>query len=276
MRSRNNGIRPVRVIEVDVAHSLAGLGVGFVIGLTGIGGGALMTPILLLGFNVAPLVAVSTDLLYAAITKSGGIWNYARSGLVRYSIVVLMLCGSLPASWVALQVLSLIDTQMDIERVINLTLGLSLVLTSIAVFMRLQIQGLALALAETSYGAVLRRWRPYALIVAAALLGVLVTLSSVGAGALGTAILILLYPRLSMAQIVGTDLLHAVVLTAVAGLGHYQMGTVDLSLLAALLVGSLPGVWLGSYLGARLSPRVMQPVMGSLLMAIGLRFVLAG
>jgi len=261
---------------VDVAHSLAGLAVGFVIGLTGIGGGALMTPILLLGFNVAPLVAVSTDLLYAAITKSGGIWNYARSGLVRYEIVALLLCGSVPGALVALQLLSMIDAQVIIERVIDLTLGLSLVLTSIAVFMRMQVQRLAIVLSQTAYGAVLRLWRPYALVVAGTLLGVLVTLSSVGAGALGTAILILFYPRLSMAQIVGTDLLHAVVLTAVAGLGHYQMGSVDLSLLAALLVGSLPGVWLGSYLGTGLSPRVMQPVIASLLMAIGLRFVLAG
>jgi uncharacterized membrane protein YfcA len=104
----------------------------------------------------------------------------------------------------------------------------------------------------------------------------LVTLSSVGAGALGTAMLIVLYPRLSMPAIVGTDLVHAVVLTSVAGAGHYSMGNVDLTLLVYLLVGSLPGVFLGSHVGVRLSPRVMQPIMGSILFAIGLRFVLAG
>ena len=103
----------------------------------------------------------------------------------------------------------------------------------------------------------------------------MVTLSSVGAGALGTALLIVLYPRLTMPAIVGTDLVHAVVLTSVAGAGHYQLGGVDLELLAFLLIGSLPGVFVGSHVGARLSPRVMQPIMGSLLMAIGLRFVLA-
>jgi uncharacterized membrane protein YfcA len=121
-----------------------------------------------------------------------------------------------------------------------------------------------------------RRWRPLVTTLMGLLLGALVTLSSVGAGALGTAMLILLYPRLSMPAIVGTDLVHAVVLTSVAGAGHYSMGNVDLTLLVYLLIGSLPGVFLGSHVGVRLSPRVMQPIMGSILFAIGLRFVLAG
>jgi len=261
---------------VEIAYTLAGLVVGFVVGLTGIGGGALMTPILILGFGVAPIVAVSTDLLYAAITKCGGVFGYARKQLVHYRVVVLLLAGSLPASLLTLELLASFGAQALIEQVINLTLGFSLVLTSIAVFMRQRVKLLAEGMRETEIGQRLKKLRPLLTLLAGVVLGVLVTLSSVGAGALGTAVLILLYPRLSMAQIVGTDLLHAVLLTAVAGLGHYQMGSVDTSLLLNLLMGSLPGVFVGSYLGARLSHRVMQPVIGSLLMAIGLRFVLAG
>ncbi len=261
---------------MEIAYTLAGLVVGFVVGLTGIGGGALMTPILILGFGIPPLVAVSTDLLYAAITKCGGVFSYARKQLVHYRVVVLLLAGSLPASLLTLEVLASFGAKALIEQLINLTLGVSLVLTSIAVFMRQRVRLLAERLRDTGVGQRLKTLRPLLTLVAGALLGVLVTLSSVGAGALGTAVLILLYPRLSMAEIVGTDLLHAVLLTAVAGAGHYQMGSVDTSLLFNLLLGSLPGVFVGSYLGARLSPRVMQPVIGSLLMAIGLRFVLVG
>ena len=261
---------------MELAYTLAGLVVGFVVGLTGIGGGALMTPILILGFGIPPIVAVSTDLLYAAITKCGGVFSYARKQLVHYRVVALLLVGSLPASLFTLELLASFGARTVVEQLINLTLGISLVLTSIAVFMRQRVRQLAEQLRQTKAGRQLKKLRPLLTLLAGALLGVLVTLSSVGAGALGTAVLILLYPRLSMAEIVGTDLLHAVLLTAVAGMGHYQMGSVDTALLLNLLMGSLPGVFIGSYLGTRLSPRVMQPVIGSLLMAIGLRFVLAG
>jgi uncharacterized membrane protein YfcA len=261
---------------VELAYSIAGLAVGFVVGLTGIGGGALMTPILIVGFGIAPVVAVSTDLLYAAITKCGGIFSYARRRLVHYRVVALLLAGSLPSAVMTLKLIALLGPEAAIEQLINLTLGVSLVLTSIAVFLREKVQQLALGLASSELGVRLKRLRPFLTLVAGVVLGVLVTLSSVGAGALGTALLILLYPRMSMPAIVGTDLLHAVLLTAVAGVGHYQMGSVDLALLLSLITGSLPGVLAGSYLGSRLSPRVMQPLMGSLLMAIGLRFVLAG
>lgn len=157
----------------------------------------------------------------------------------------------------------------------NLTLGLSLVLTSVAVFLRNRIRAFAASLRENAFTLRVRRWRPAITLLTGLALGGLVTLSSVGAGALGTALLIVLYPRMTMAQIVGTDLVHAVVLTSIAGLGHYQLGGVNLELLGWLLVGSLPGVLVGSQVGTRLSPRVMQPIMGSVLMAIGLRFVLA-
>ncbi|GGO83186.1 UPF0721 transmembrane protein [Marinobacterium nitratireducens] len=261
---------------MEVAYSFAGLVVGFVVGLTGIGGGALMTPILIVVFGIAPVVAVSTDLLYAAITKFGGMWSYARKKMVHWKVVGLLLAGSIPGSLLTLNYLKGLEALESIEHLMNMTLGVSLVLTSIAVFLRNRIREKALSLENHPLADRARRIRPYATVLMGLLLGALVTLSSVGAGALGTAMLILLYPRMLMPGIVGTDLVHAVVLTSVAGAGHYTMGNVDLSLLLYLLIGSLPGVFLGSHVGVRLSPKVMQPIMGSILFAIGLRFVLAG
>ena len=260
---------------MEFAYIAAGLVVGFIVGLTGIGGGALMTPILILGFGIPPITAVSTDLLYAAITKFGGTITYARKKLVEYRIVVLLLLGSVPASLLTLEYLKGLDELSDIERIMNLTLGVSLVLTSMAVFFRHRIRQIVLKWQNNSAIGTLRRWRPVITVLMGTVLGCLVTLSSVGAGALGTAVLIVLYPHMSMKTVVGTDLLHAVVLTAVAGAGHYPIGNVDLELLVFLIIGSLPGVFLGSNIGTRLSPTFMQPIMGTLLFAIGLRFVFA-
>lgn len=261
---------------MEFAYSFAGLVVGFIVGLTGIGGGALMTPILIVVFGIPPITAVSTDLLYAAVTKFGGTFSYARKKLVEWRIVLLLLGGSIPGSLLTLHYLKGLDGLEQIEHLMNLTLGISLVLTSIAVFLRNRIRGQAMKWQHTNFAGHARKWRPFVTLFMGLLLGGLVTLSSVGAGALGTALLILLYPRMTMPAIVGTDLVHAVVLTGVAGAGHYQMGSVDIELLIYLLIGSLPGVFLGSHIGARLSPKVMQPIMGSILLAIGLRFVLAG
>lgn len=249
---------------------------GFIVGLTGIGGGALMTPILIVVFGIPPVVAVSTDLLYAAITKCGGMISYARKKLVEWRVVLFMLLGSIPGSLLTIRYLQGLDGLEQIEHLMNLTLGVSLVLTSIAVFLRNKIRNQAMKWQHTKAASHARKWRPLVTVLMGMILGALVTLSSVGAGALGTALLILLYPRMSMPTIVGTDLVHAVVLTSIAGAGHYQMGSVDMDLLIYLIIGSLPGVFLGSHIGTRISPKVMQPIMGSILFAIGLRFVIAG
>ncbi|TCK08442.1 sulfite exporter TauE/SafE family protein [Marinobacterium mangrovicola] len=260
---------------MEFAYIFAGLFVGVVVGLTGIGGGALMTPILIVVFGIPPFVAVSTDLLYAAITKCGGVVSYARNKLVQWKIVGFLLLGSIPGSLFTLNYLEGLEGLEQIEHLMNMTLGVSLVLTSVAVFMRARIRDLAGSLRDNPFTSSVRRWRPVITVLTGFALGAMVTLSSVGAGALGTALLIVLYPRMTMPAIVGTDLVHAVVLTSVAGAGHYQMGGVDLELLLYLLAGSLPGVFVGSHFGVRLSPRLMQPIMGSLLMVIGLRFVIA-
>ncbi|GGK75980.1 sulfite exporter TauE/SafE family protein [Amphritea balenae] len=261
---------------MEIAYSFAGLVVGFIVGLTGIGGGALMTPILIVGFGIPPVTAVSTDLLYAAITKFGGSFSYARKKLVEWRVVILLLSGSVPGSLLTLNFLEGLGGLEKVEHLMNITLGVSLVLTSIAVFFRTRIRNSVVLLKGTKFEKHGRRYRPAVTVLVGLILGGLVTLSSVGAGALGTAVLILLYPRMSMQNIVGTDLVHAVVLTAIAGAGHYSMGNVDLWLLLFLIMGSLPGVFMGSHIGTRISPKVIQPIMGSLLLAIGMRFVLAG
>ncbi len=260
---------------MDLYYSLAGFIVGLLVGLTGIGGGALMTPVLIVIFKVPLVVAVSTDLLYAAITKCGGVINYYRQKMINFPVVLLMLVGSLPASWLTLNYLQQLESLAKVEALINTLLGVSLLLTSVAVFLRSRIQRFSTKMAGRSSFRALAKYRPLVTVLAGFGLGGLVTLSSVGAGALGTALLIVCYPKMKMPEIVSTDLLHAVVLTTVAGVGHYSMGSVDLNLLFYLLVGSLPGVFIGSYYGVKLSTSVMQPVIGTVLMLIGGHFLLS-
>ena len=260
---------------MELAYSFAGLVVGFIIGLTGIGGGALMTPILIVVFGIPPAIAVSTDLLYAAVTKCGGIWAYSKNKLIEWKIVGLLLLGSVPSGLITINYLGELGSIDQLESLINITLGVSLTLTSIAVFFRDKIRGYILHKRHSRLQKAINRSRNVLTVFAGAMLGILVTLSSVGAGALGTAILIFLYPRLRMPGIVGTDLVHAVVLTSIAGAGHYQLGNMDFELLIYLLIGSIPGVFAGSHLGVKLSLKIMQPIIGSLLLMIGLRFILA-
>lgn len=261
-------------MELDLAYTAAGFVVGLIVGLTGIGGGALMTPLLVLGFGVNAATAVGTDLIYAAVTKCGGVAVYGRRGLVKWHIVGRLLLGSIPGALITIWVLSRLSVGDAIESVINATLSIALVLTSLALFFR----GRLMAAAETNRWPELRErlrpWRASLTTFMGLLLGVLVTISSVGAGALGTAVLVLLYPRLSVPLIVGTDLAHAVILAGVAGFGHFHLGTVDFVLLGALLLGSMPGVFIGSHLGVRLPDRVVRPVMASMLLVVGLRFAI--
>ena len=254
-------------------YTLAGLGVGFLVGLTGVGGGALMTPLMVLGFGVLPSVAVGTDLLYASITKSVGVWVHGRKETVNWKIVGLLAAGSLPAALVTIAILKLFI--MDIVRLqglITSALGMMLILTALALFFKDRliasvVQG---RIALTS----MRRWRALITILVGVVLGILVTLTSVGAGALGAVLLFLLYPRLPTVHIVGTDLAHAVPLTAIAGLGHfYYLGTVDVTVLASLLLGSLPGVWLGAHVGTAIPERVLRPILGAMLILLGVKLI---
>lgn len=260
-------------MDIDYSYTLAGFVVGFIIGLTGVGGGSLMTPILVIGFGIKPVIAVGTDLLYAAITKCGGIWVHHRQRTIVWKIVGLMSLGSLPASGLTIILLQHFNAHgIDYSSLITLTLGVALILTSLVLLFKRQLLVFSQRERFEAVRAIHQRFKAPITVLVGALIGVLVTLSSVGAGALGAAALFFIYPRLPAVTIVGTDLAHAVPLTAVAGIGHSHLGTVDLALLGSLLVGSLPGIFLGGNLGVRLPDRVVRPILASMLLVIGLRF----
>jgi uncharacterized membrane protein YfcA len=260
---------------VEIGYILSGLMVGILVGLTGVGGGSLMTPLLVFLFNFSPAVAVGTDLLFAAITKTGGVFvHHGTHGSVNWKIVRQLAYGSLPAAVLTILLLRYIDQQSkDISGVITYSLGVALILTSLAVIVRSYLKRHAPPISEESSAGRFGRRQPAVTIAVGVVLGVMVTLSSVGAGALGTVALFFLYPRLPALKVVGTDLAHAIPLTALAGAGHWTMGNVDFTLLATLLIGSLPGIWLGSHLSARIPDRILRPILASILLLIGLKFV---
>ena len=269
---------------MNMMYSLSGFAVGLLVGVTGVGGGSLMTPLLVFLFGFKPAVAVGTDLLYASITKSAGVLvHHGKHRSVDWRIVALMATGSLPAAALTLYVLkNLMSVGKEITGTITFTLGVALILTACALLIRaillrnktteLQLDDQASTVDNA--GRFSPRWERIATIFMGMVLGVLVTLSSVGAGALGTVALLFLYPRMSTLKIVGTDLAHAIPLTAVAGLGHLSLGNFDLDLLLSLLVGSVPGIWIGSLLSARIPESYLRPVLAILLMVIGIKFVL--
>jgi len=230
-----------------------------------------MTPLLVLLFGVAPATAVGTDLLYAALTKTGGVVVHQRRRHVRWDIVGRLAAGSLPGALLTIGVLdiSAVDRAV-LTRVVTQSLGIALILTAIAVLLRHRIQ----AWGSTASASWHRRRIGPLTVATGFVLGVLVTVSSVGAGALGVAALVFLYPRLSTVEIVGSDIAHAVPLTLVAGLGHAHLGTVDWGLLGSLLIGSLPGIWLGSMLSSRVPDRLLRSGLATLLVVIGGRLVL--
>ncbi|MDO9191037.1 MAG: sulfite exporter TauE/SafE family protein [Sulfurimicrobium sp.] len=259
---------------MDWMYTVAGLGVGFIVGLTGMGGGALMTPLLVLFFGVAPSVAVGTDLLYAAITKLGGVWVHGRRGSVEWKIAGLLALGSVPAALATIALLKAfaVNTR-HFESVIMTALGVALILTALALLFKERLRNYARRNAPENQTDQDWKWLDAATIATGAVLGVVVTVTSIGAGAMGAVALFFLYPRLSAVKIVGTDLAHAVPLTAVAGMGHFYLGTVDVALLLSLLLGSLPGIYLGSHLGTRVPEHVLRPVLAGMLILIGGRLV---
>ncbi len=254
---------------MDWMYTLSGFLVGFIVGVTGVGGGSLMTPLLVLVFGIAPATAVGTDLLYAALTKMGGSWAHSKRGTVDWRVVKLLALGSLPAALLSMLLLHhLALDEKHLKSLITSVLSIALVLTALALLLKPYLQKLG-----RSRDGVVYELHAHHLtgttILTGAVLGVLVTISSVGAGALGVVVLLFLYPRLPMAKIVGTDIAHAVPLTLVAGLGHAALGTVNFGLLGSLLLGSLPGIYLGSHLGVKIPERVLRPILAAMLIIIG-------
>lgn len=255
---------------MDWLFTLSGFFVGAIVGLTGVGGGSLMTPLLVLLFGVHPATAVGTDLLYAAVTKAGGTTVHARKGHVEWRIVGLLAAGSMPATGITLYTLAHLPKQgPETIHLISVCLGIALLLTACAIIFRKKLQSYALA-HETSF---IQRHQTPITVAVGATLGVLVSISSVGAGALGVAALFFLYPKLPTIRIVGSDVAHAVPLTLVAGTGHWLIGSVDWHLLAALLIGSLPGIWVGSHISAKVPDRILRPILASMLVLVGAKLI---
>lgn len=254
---------------MELLYTLSGLLVGFLVGLTGIGGGALMTPLLIFGFGLTPAIAVGTDLLYAALTKAGGIWTHHLQGSVDWKVASTLALGSVPAALLMMLVLHHYEDSLHkLDGLIATTLGVALILTSVVVLLRKRIHS------WRQHRELSNSQRTTLTILTGVVLGSLVTLTSVGAGALGAAALYLLYPRLSSVRVVGTDLAHAVPLTMVAGIGHASLGTVDFSLLGFLLLGSLPGIYLGSRMSARVPEDILRAGLASILLVVGIRFII--
>jgi uncharacterized membrane protein YfcA len=258
----------------DFSAIVSGFGVGVVVGLTGIGGGALMTPILVLLFGVAPHTAVGTDLLFACITKMFGVWMHGRRGTVDWRVAGRLAAGSLPAALLIIVGLGHIGVAEHFrDQVILNALGVALVLTGIGLLFRARLHQLGKAL-RMQAPAGFKRLQPTLTVLAGAVVGCLVALTSVGAGALGTVMLVYLYPyRLNPAKLVGTDLAHAIPLTLLAGGGHLFLGNVDFLLLGDLLLGSIPGILLGSALATRAPDRVLRHAIALVLLAVGGRLL---
>jgi uncharacterized membrane protein YfcA len=251
---------------------LSGFAVGLLVGLTGVGGGSLMTPLLVLLFGFKPATAVGTDLLYAAITKSGGSWVHHRHDNIDWAIAGRLALGSVPAAGLTLLLLAQLGVRgHGATGLISAVLGVALLLTAASLFFRQRL--LDLARRRPASADFQQHIAPLTVLVGA-VLGVLVTISSVGAGALGVTALTFLYPQLATRRIVGSDIAHAVPLTLVAGLGHWWLGTVDVVLLVSLLIGSLPGIALGAHFAARVPERALRSLLASVLLLVGSKLIL--
>jgi len=256
---------------IDTHFAIAGFIVGALVGVTGVGGGSLMTPILILLFGVSPATAVGTDLLFAAATKTVGSLVHGFNRTIEWRVVRRLATGSLPATAFALFALSLLHMNSGGARhVITAFLALALFVTAGVLIARDRI--------SARYADRLRQLGERSIatltVTIGAVLGILVTFSSVGAGAIGVAALVLLYPRIPMARIVGSDIAHAVPLTLVAGLGHGAMGSLSLHTLLSLLVGSFPGIFVGSSMSARIPDFVLRYVLAGVLIIVGARLAL--
>ena len=255
---------------IDPLYALSGLGVGLLVGITGVGGGSLMTPLLVLLFGIHPVTAVGTDLLYAAATKSVGTVVHGASGTVAWRVVGLLAAGSLPATLATLSLLVRLGAPTDeVSHLISVMLGLVLILTATSLIFRRQV----LAWAQSRAYDPSPRTAALLTVLTGIVLGVLVSISSVGAGAIGVTVLIMLYPHFPTARIIGTDIAHAVPLTLAAGIGHWMIGSVDWALFGSLIVGSIPGVIAGSLVSSRVSDRFTRPALAAVLLVVGGRLL---
>lgn len=253
--------------------SLAGLMVGLLVGATGVGGGSIMTPLLVLMLGVAPHTAIGTDLLYASLTKVVGVSVHSLAGRTDWQVVRRLATGSLPAALVTLLWLHHVESKGVRDGTTIFALAVVLLLTAVAMvgmpamIRRAERNGMTLSSRYTAL-------QPAMTVLSGAVLGFFVTLTSIGAGALGAPLLLFLYPkRLTPARLVATDLAHAIPLTLIAGAGHILLGNVDFMMLGQLLIGSIPGVWIGAYFGGRLPAVVLRTAIAVVLALVGIKML---
>ena len=257
-------------MTLDPLYSLAGALVGMLVGLTGVGGGSLMTPLLVLAFGFHPATAVGTDLLFASATKTVGTSVHGWRGTVEWRVVRRLAMGSIPAAVLTLVVIGMLGEQSKAAAAtISLVLGVMLILTAVATLLRDRL----LAFLTPRFGTLEGRALLVATVSLGAILGGLVSLTSVGAGALGITALLVLYPKLPISRLVGSDIAHAVPLTLIAGGGHLLLGSVNGALLLALLIGSIPGVIVGSLISSRINERVLALLLAGVLAVVGVKML---
>ena len=250
---------------IEPAYSMAAFAVGVLVGLTGVGGGSLMTPILILLFGIHPATAVGTDLLHAAVTKTAGSFVHGRNRTIEWRIVRRLAAGSIPTTVITIAALSAIDINGSTARdLINGVLALALVITAVMLVFRNRI----VARYSPRFGALADNKIAAITVAVGAVIGTIVSISSVGAGAIGVTALVLLYPKLPAARIVGSDIAHAVPLTLVAGIGHWFLGSIDFPVFTSLILGSVPGILLGSYAAVRVPDRALRLVLAVTLLTV--------
>lgn len=256
---------------MDVMLITAGVVTGLLVGLTGVGGGALMTPLLLLGFGIAPLTAVGTDLWFAAITKLFATRVHHGHGLIDWQVVKRLWMGSLTASAATLVWMKLHPIDASAVTLLKTAIAVAVLLTAVGLIFQKQLHSLGHKL-RTTDAAHFKSAQPALTVLAGAVLGVLVTLTSVGAGALGAVFLAYLYPlRLTPPKLIATDIVHAIPLAIFAGMGHLWIGNVDTTLLGQMLLGSIPGVIVGAMLSVRLPHGVLRGALSLVLVSVGVK-----
>jgi len=259
-------------LHVDPYVAAAGLLVGFTVGLTGMGGGALMTPLLVLVFKVQPLAAVSSDLVAAVIMKPVGGGVHLRRGTVNFALVRWLMVGSVPAAFAGVLVLRQLGDGAVVQGRVKQVLGVALLLAASSIAARALLQARRAALGTASAVRAFQL-RPLPTVVIGMVGGLVVGMTSVGSGSLMIVMLLLLYPMLRSSELVGTDLVQAIPLVASAAAGHLLFGDFQVGLTASLLVGSIPGVYLGARLSSRANDAVIRPALVLVLVASGLKLL---
>jgi uncharacterized protein len=246
-----------------------GFGVGFLVGMTGMGGGSLMTPLLILVFGTAPVTAVGSDITYAAATKSVGGWRHVRLRTVNLGLSFWMALGSVPAAVAGVWVIEWLHDRYgnQLDDIVLTMLAIALVFVGVVVLVRALFMSGAVRGERESF--VLERRHKVAAVAIGASTGLVIGLTSAGSGTL-IAVFLIAYYRMVPRNVVGTDVFHAAVLLWAAAIAHIAAGNVDFGLVGAILIGSIPGVWIGSHLSVKLPSGVLRTALGTVMIAAAL------